>query len=140
MHHARRITALLALGLLGTACASGGASTDTESESASPRVSRSRNVITQAEIEETTAENAYQVVQRLRNAWLRGRGASSGRDQTTRPVVFIDNVRAGTVEALERIRASDIAELRYHNARDATTRWGTGYSGGVIEVIRKGGN
>lgn len=137
MHHTRRITALLALGLLGTACASGGASTDTESESASPRVSRSRNVITRAEIEETTAENAYQVVQRLRNTWLRPRGASSARNQETLPVVFLDGVRAGTVQVLERFRAEDVEELRYHNARDATTRWGTGYSGGIIEVIQR---
>jgi hypothetical protein len=55
------------------------------------------------------------------------------------PVVFLDGVRAGDLQALERFRVEDVEELRYHSARDATTRWGTGYSGGVIEVIQKRG-
>jgi hypothetical protein len=30
-----------------------------------------------------------------------------------------------------------VREIRYINARDATTRWGTGVSSGVIQVVSK---
>jgi hypothetical protein len=35
------------------------------------------------------------------------------------------------------IPASRVKEIRFINARDATTRWGTGYGSGVILVTTK---
>ena len=54
-------------------------------------------------------------------------------------VVFVDNVHIGEVESLYNIARERITEIRYFDAADATSRWGTGYSGGAIEVITGGG-
>jgi hypothetical protein len=49
-------------------------------------------------------------------------------------VIYVNGMRAGPLEALRSISAVDVQEIRYISAADATTRWGTGHSGGVIEV------
>jgi len=43
----------------------------------------------------------------------------------------------GELITLQNIPVAEIAEIRYISGPDATTRWGTGVLGGVIEVIRK---
>ena len=53
-------------------------------------------------------------------------------------VVFVDNVHLGGVETLYNIARERIKEIRYFDAADATSRWGTGFSGGAIEVITGG--
>ena len=105
------------------ACASGG-------QSSGPR-SGNRNVITAEELQQVDVSNAYQAIQRLRPMWLRSR--SGGGD----PAVFIDNVRAGDLNMLETLYLTNIQELRYVSPSDATTRWGTGYPTGAIEVITR---
>jgi outer membrane cobalamin receptor len=53
-------------------------------------------------------------------------------------MVFIDNVRSGaSIERLAAIDVESVQEIRWINARDATTRWGTGVAGGVIQVITR---
>jgi hypothetical protein len=47
----------------------------------------------------------------------------------------MDNVHAGGVDFLEARSLDGIVEIRYFNGRDATTKWGTGVGGGVIELI-----
>jgi len=49
-------------------------------------------------------------------------------------VVIVDNAQRGGLELLKGIRAAVVAEMRYLNARDATTLYGTGFLGGVITV------
>jgi hypothetical protein len=39
------------------------------------------------------------------------------------------------VEALRVVRITETEQIRFISATDATTRWGTGHMGGVIEVI-----
>jgi hypothetical protein len=41
------------------------------------------------------------------------------------------------VEALRDISVEQIRELRFIDAKDATTRYGTGHTSGVIEVYTK---
>ena len=53
-------------------------------------------------------------------------------------IVFIDNIQAGGVGALYDIAIERITQIRYFNAADATSRWGTGFTGGAIEVITSG--
>jgi hypothetical protein len=50
------------------------------------------------------------------------------------PVVYIANVRQGSVEVLRSIAITGVLALRYLDAVSATTRYGDGHSGGVIEV------
>lgn len=87
------------------------------------------------EIQAIEASDAYQIVQRLRPRWLRSRGVMSINNPTpTTPVVYVDRVRHGQVSALRQIEAGSVLELRYLNAGDATTRFGTGHPGGAILV------
>lgn len=93
-----------------------------------------RDVITREEILAANVSTAEEVVRRLRPEFLRSRGQSSADPNANRPVVYVDGVRAGGPEALRNIAANDVREIRYISAADATTRYGTGHVGGVIEV------
>lgn len=100
-------------------------------------------MITAEEIASISASNAYEVVQRLRSQWLITRGAAGTREPTLEGglsggiVVYLDGVRRGGVDALREIPVEQIRELRYIDAKDATTRYGTGHTSGVIEVYSK---
>lgn len=126
--------AVLAAAGVGVACASGG-----QSEGGA---SRSRDLITLEEIQGINASDAYDAVRRLRSTWLRSRQAGTGAavagDQSAGfPAVFVDNVRAGDIEMLRSIPIQNVLEIRRISGSDATTRWGTGYPNGVIEVITR---
>ena len=125
---------------IGVGCSSSGG---TSSAAGAPRApSRQQDVITEAEITSRAAEasNALQIVQKLRPQMLRGRGRISPADSTGSsmvPKVVVDDVSYGTVDALANLNANAVREIRYLSAADATTRWGTGYPGGVILVVMK---
>jgi hypothetical protein len=125
---------------IGFGCSSGG---KTGAGTAAPRApSRQADVITEAEIASRAAEasNALQVVQKLRPQMLRGRGKFSPADSSeagSLPRVVVDDVSYGTIENLSNLNASAVKEIRFISAADATTRWGTGYPGGVILVTMK---
>ena len=104
--------------------------------------SRGSDVITAEEARETSANDAYAVVQLLRPIWLRPRAAPS----LTNPGagyarIYVDNVpMAGGTRELRNVPAGDIHEIRYITPTEATTRFGTGHAGGVIMVTtRRGG-
>ncbi len=83
--------------------------------------------------------NAYDLVAKLRPEFLRARGpvsASRGRaTELPSATVFVDGVESGPApEALPRIPAGEVVEIRLHRAADATTKYGTRHGGGVIEV------
>jgi hypothetical protein len=95
----------------------------------------SSDVLTRAEIETSRAANAYELVQQLRPQFLRSRGALSVRDpRAGYPVVYINNVHHGDIQSLRTILVEEIDEIHFISAVDATTRWGTGHAGGVIQV------
>ena len=88
------------------------------------------SVLTRSELRAITpGRNTLDAVRILRPRWLT---ATHGQ---WAPTVVIGNVPSGGVEALQHVHIGQIKELRYVNARDATTRWGINHSGGVIEVI-----
>ena len=114
-------------------CASGGSAPTS-------RRSGSLDVITQADIEARAADatTALQIIEKLRPQMLRSRGVASPNDMgSTQPRVYVDNISFGEVGSLANVNASQIREIRYINARDATTQWGTGHMGGVILVSTK---
>ena len=122
--------------LLLTACGGGAGSGPANSPDAPADAearSYPRNRISRAEIMERgdNASTAMEVVRRLRPAWLLARGAD--------PVVYVDNVRRpGGVDALFNVPVGQIRLLEFIGAADATTRWGTGHTGGVIQVVTGG--
>ena len=121
-------------------CSSGGT---TRSEAgAAPKASRQQDLITESEISTraSDAANALQIVQKLRPQMLRGRGRVSPNDpngEASLPRVFVDDVAFGNIDNLANITANQIREIRFVSATDATTKWGTGYMGGVIVVTTK---
>ena len=93
------------------------------------------NVITYEEIEEISVNTAHDVVDRLRPRWLRSRGRTSLENPTAgMPVVYLGSSRFGGLDSLHEISSDDIEELRYFSASQATTRFGTGHDGGVIQI------
>lgn len=108
------------------ACASSGGSSGP---------SRDSDVITSEELRSSDlqADNAYRAVQRLRPVWLRARSSNFSGDREL-PAVFVDGTRFGDIESLYNISITDVQRMEYMDARDATTRFGTGYPAGVIMV------
>jgi hypothetical protein len=45
----------------------------------------------------------------------------------------------GGLSALDGMEIREIEEIRFISASDATTRYGTGYPGGIIEVFTRRG-
>lgn len=86
--------------------------------------------------EEDRTDNAYELVRRERPRWLRARGSSFSGDRPL-PRVILDGTDYGPAETLRDFRVSDIEEVRYMSASDATTRFGTGYMGGAILVATR---
>jgi len=112
--------------LLAVACAGSGSGSGSEG----PRRG-SANLITSAELQDVANLSAYEAIQRLRPIWLRPRSGSSG------PVVFVDGAQMGDPNMLQSISAATVEEIRFRSASDATTRYGTGVTGGAIEVKTK---
>lgn len=128
----------LALATPLASCGGGGA----QAAGAAPRPVRgSLNLITSAEVEAAgnDAINAYDLVQRLRPAMMRPRNQTgvNGEGNVFGVVAYADDVVLGDVEQLRSIMRATVREIRHISASDATTRWGTGHSQGVIQVIIK---
>jgi len=98
-------------------------------------------LIAQEELAELPALTAYQAVERLRPAWLRPRVRTvrGTVPEQYYPQVFLDGVPYGDLDTLNRVNSRDVREIRYFSASEATTRFGTGYPGGVIDVQTKPG-
>lgn len=126
-------TTLLAMSLLAlvpAACATG-PGTDSE-------VRRNRYVISFEEITDLPSLSAYEAVQRLRPSWLQSRGPMSGGGATRSfPHVIMDGILLGDINTLRDLRIDNVLEFHFISARDATTRFGTGYMAGVIEIISR---
>jgi hypothetical protein len=116
------------------ACGGGGSGASQPSTVSRP-IRGPADLITEAEISATTYQNALEIVQNLRPTMMRPRGSTG---QGPVPVVlFVDDVRMVDLNGLANVPANRIKEIRYINARDATTRWGTDVGSGVILVTTK---
>ena len=124
----------------GCASSPGGSSTTGAAASSSPnRVRGSRDRITAEELATIDVQNALQAVQRLRPNFLQTRGAGSS-SITQGPqdiVVYVDQTRMGGPGTLSQIPITEVKEIQYLNATDATQRFGTGHGAGAIIVVRK---
>jgi hypothetical protein len=99
----------------------------------------SRDVITQEDIEKSSAYTAYELVERLQPHWLTSRGnVSITDDSATIPSVFLGGVQVGNVEYLRGVLVQDVAELRFYAPGEAAARFGMGHQRGVIVLTLKG--
>lgn len=99
-----------------------------------------RTRITREQLELMSPLTALEAVERYHREWLRGRsGTVRSPTGRTYPQVFVDGRPFGTMDTLSQIGTAEVEEIRFIPAADATTRYGTGYPAGIIEVIlRKG--
>lgn len=140
-------TALALLVLVATGCASGGAAVSTTSgEGAEAQAARpargTLNLIPNAEVEAAGGDilNAYDLVYRLRPSMMRYRNQTAGTTssgEVTGPIAYVDDVRLGALDLLRTVMRATVKEIRFISPTDATTRWGTGHSNGVVQVITK---
>lgn len=110
----------LTLGTVGCAASGGGGGSSRPAGATSTRIVR-------AELEPLGQLSALRAVERLRPTWLRSR---SGDD----PVLYVDGSRRGNTNDLANIMSSEIQQIEYMSASDATNRFGTGHAGGAILV------
>jgi hypothetical protein len=96
-----------------------------------PRSGGSR-VISGEEIQAATASNLFDVVQRLRPGWIQERAGAGGRGY---PAVYVGSQRHGGVERLREFDTSNVLEVRFFNAAEASSRFGRGVPYGVIQVM-----
>lgn len=128
MHPSRRqiifaFAAACGLATLAGACASGGGAGGTRADP---------NLITAEELAEYPSLTCLEVIQRLRPRWLQRRGSEQD------PVVYQDGNRIGFAEdVLSGMTVTAVESMRYINASDATTRYGTGHGAGAIELATR---
>ena len=118
------LAALLLVVLVASACASGGGGGGGAGAS-----SISRDQFNPED------ENAYLIIRRLRPSWLRPRTqATINNPEPAFPQVYLDAAHIGDANVLYSISATTIGSIEYLDALDATTRYGTGFAGGLIIV------
>jgi hypothetical protein len=107
---------------------------------------RDPSLLTRYEIVAAGARNVFELVQAERPQWLRQRGQNTLRlgtvigprgdefeAMTQIPiVVYHDGIRLGDVTTLRNIPTQQIASVRFVGAREATQRWGSDHTAGVI--------
>lgn len=122
-HSVRALSALFVLALTAGACVAGSAG------GTGPRGSMDR--ITEQELEPIAQMSAFEAIQRLRPRWLQSRTGYF-------PTVHVDgSVRGAGEEILASIKCSEVQEMRYMGAADATTRFGTDYDNGLILITTR---
>jgi hypothetical protein len=91
------------------------------------------NVITVEQMAQYPGANAYEIVQRIRPRFLQRRGQTSiSNQESPYPLVYMDGMRRGTIDELRQIPSLILDSIEYISPADATTRWGTGHTAGVI--------
>ncbi len=123
-----KLALALALALALGACATGAG----PGQPGTPRPNP--DVITAEEIADAHVQNALEAVRKLRPRFLLTQGGTTSAHDVQ---VMVDEVPRGTASALGSVNAADVAEIRYLDASEATMRYGTGYSGGLILVTTR---
>ena len=117
---------VLALATL-TACA-------TSAGAAGPR--RSANELTAEDLKDPSVATltAWDAITRLKPNWLRPRGASSLNTPDDNMPRAMLNESVQPLDILRSLRAAEISTITYLSASDATTKYGTGYTNGLIMI------
>jgi len=98
---------------------------------ATERVNRGNSTwITRSELAQYAGDSTYRAIEQIRRRWVTARrGGRFAR-------VVIDGYRTD-LSQLRAIRAQGVEELRFLSAADATTKYGTGFPDGAIEVMMR---
>lgn len=103
---------------------------------ASTRPRSARDVLTEAEIRAANAADAYDLVRRLRPAWLQQKGDPSQADADgSREIrVWVNGRDAGGLSALRNYDSHQIVSMRWVDSINARATYGRGYGRGVITL------
>ena len=97
-----------------------------------------RNVITQDEIDASSASNVYDLIAQVRGDYLKDRGKVSIRtNQREKAVVFLNDQEYGVLETMRNIPLGRVSEIRYYPGTDAVNRFGAQYGGGVVMLVSR---
>ncbi len=129
-----RLCASLVLALVVSACASSPSGGPGQTATAPRR--GGPNLILRAELEEYRGESVYRTIEFIRRRWIRPIRSTGARSVYAR--VVIDGSRRRELSDLRSMSVDAIETMRYLSATEATTRYGTGYPGGVIEITTRG--
>jgi hypothetical protein len=89
-------------------------------------------LITRAELAEYRGDSVYRAVEQIRRRWLTARrGGLIAR-------VVIDGSYRTDLSQLRSMGTEAVEELRLLSPGEATTKYGTGFPGGAIDVIMRG--
>jgi outer membrane receptor for ferrienterochelin and colicin len=99
----------------------------------------SSTLIVRAELEELTGRTAMEAIENLNQRWLQVRRGVSLRDGPNYARVVVDEITRRELDELHRWNADEIEYMRYLTGPDATIKYGSGFPGGVIEVITRDG-
>jgi hypothetical protein len=125
---------LLVLALVVSACSSSaGASLGRDGGTAAVASRGNSRLIVRAELDSFQGGSVFDAVQILRRRWTDAQTVSSLSGPIYARVV-IDGTFRGELNELHRLSTDDIETMRFLSLSDATTKYGTGYLGGVIEV------
>lgn len=96
-------------------------------------------VITESEVDNSHASNAFEVIQKIRPNFLHDRGETSltKSRSTPYPTVYVDGQEFGAIETLRNIPASQVSMIRLYHAWEAATLFGNSSGGGVIAITTR---
>ena len=130
---------VLVLAPVVSACASSSdAPLSEDAERATRATGGNSTLIVRAQLEALTDRSAWDAVETLNRRWISAsRGRSFAGPAYAR--VAVDGIVRGELDLLRRLSTIYIETMRYLSAADATTKYGTGFPGGVIEVDTRRG-
>ena len=96
------------------------------------------DVLTTEDLVGTRTTNVYDAVAKLRPRWLRPRTPTASIVFPPEVHVYLGDQPMGGVDFLRTLEPDAVKEVRFYATADATTRWGSQNTGGVIAVTRRG--
>ncbi len=87
---------------------------------------------------EVPHSTVYEAVRALRPRWLQARsGATLRSRQPQTAMVYIDGQLRGDLGEMWNLLPTEVSEIRFMSASDATTRFGTNHIGGAIVIMTR---
>ena len=87
---------------------------------------------------EVPHSTVYEAVRALRPRWLQARaGATFQNRERQTAMVYIDGQLRGNLSEMWTLLPTEVQEVRFMSAADATTRFGTNHVGGAIVITTR---